>query len=610
MKWITQNQASACLLGLALLAGCGVGLALWTRLPSVQPNVRSFLTGDAAPCFWEPVAQADSSGPPAANTAQVLNVNRIRVGISDDAMTAQEYPEAIVSANGPFVVLDQATQQPVWQGQAWQQVQVTRNRNGFWLMPRHGTQANQTLGSFQGPLRLLPQGPNTFLRLPAITRKGNIPSYRGELSVEVAYSAPNKLAVVNTLDLNDYLRAVVPNELPMRFGKEAVKAQAVAARNYALRPRTKPWPQFDICDSQFCQAYYGQQTETPGTDAALAETEGLLALYRGEPILALYSSSHGGHSEAYENVFADPQTGRFPGQPLPYLQARPDQPEGAGLYGNLAQESNAQRFYSEKPASFDQLSSLYRWQRQWSWSSLQTELQQALRTLSADPLTRNAIDPPLGPTEPLGRLNDLAITRRGYSGKAMTLTLWTDRGVWTVQKEFTIRKVLAHQGKMLPSANIVLRRLTDTAGQPVGLTVLGGGFGHGVGMSQYGASYLSEQLHWPFERILQQYYTGIAIGTIPLHGHTQQSELTRFYGLRATGQLHLKTPGGLLHPVQLLLNGRRYEIEASPHPHVCAHLQGIAVQQSNTLQLLPHPQGEQLRLWLELVPAAPSSSGP
>ncbi|MDX2084451.1 MAG: SpoIID/LytB domain-containing protein [Candidatus Melainabacteria bacterium] len=445
--------------------------------------------------------------------AEMTSVNTIRVGLSDNSMQQQEYPSARIGATGGFRLIDQSTGQAILQGTAQTPVGIRVDARGF-IVDSVASPGTSTATRWAGPLRFEPEA-GSLLKLLSVTRKGQVPTYRGFLEVTRGYSSPTKLSVVNVLDMQDYLRAVVPNELPMRFGFEAVKAQAVAARNYAIRPREKPWPQFDICDSQYCQAYYGQQTESDGTDKALAETEGLVALYQGEPILALYSSSHGGHSEDYANAFSDPKTNRFPATPLPYLVGQPDTPEVTSRYGNLREESAARTFWSEASApSFDVKSSYYRWERHWPRPALEARLNQALATLCKDGVTRPFIQPTFQPGQSIGTLKRLQVLQRGVSGKVMTLAVEATNGTWQVQKEFVIRKLLGEANRMLPSANVVFSHLTS--GETLAaIRAQGGGFGHGVGMSQYGASWMSGQGS-RFPEILQHYYRGVAIGSIPL----------------------------------------------------------------------------------------------
>ncbi len=123
--------------------------------------------------------------------------------------------------------------------------------------------------------------------------------------VEVRAGAGGVTAV-NVLNLEDYLRGVVPNELsPGQFPQlEALKAQAVAARTYALRNLGQYKDRgYDICATPACQVYRGFGTEHPLTDQAVAETAGVVAEFHGELINALYTSTCGGHTEDGFNMF-------------------------------------------------------------------------------------------------------------------------------------------------------------------------------------------------------------------------------------------------------------------------------------------------------------------
>jgi stage II sporulation protein D len=143
-----------------------------------------------------------------------------------------------------------------------------------------------------------------------------------------ARANPNgALTVVNVVGLEDYLRGVVPNELsPNLFPDiEAHKAQAVAARTYALRNRGKFASRgYDICATAACQVYRGHSSEQPLSDEAVEATRGIVALYGGAPINAFYSSTCGGHTEDAENIFG--------GAGAPYLKGVACVPE-RGAWG-------------------------------------------------------------------------------------------------------------------------------------------------------------------------------------------------------------------------------------------------------------------------------------
>jgi stage II sporulation protein D len=144
--------------------------------------------------------------------------------------------------------------------------------------------------------------------------------YRGR--IEVFANTRGALTVVNVLGLEDYVKGVVPNELsaggfPLL---EAHKAQAIAARTYALRNRGQFMSQgYDLLPTTRSQVYRGLVSENPLSSRAVDETRGMIATYNGEPINALYTSTCGGRTEDAENIFNDA---------VPYLKARECAAEG------------------------------------------------------------------------------------------------------------------------------------------------------------------------------------------------------------------------------------------------------------------------------------------
>jgi stage II sporulation protein D len=130
--------------------------------------------------------------------------------------------------------------------------------------------------------------------------------YRG--IVELAVDSAGRLRVVNRVNLEEYLRGVVPDEMgPGVFPEiEALKAQAVAARTYAVRNRGQFADEgFDICDTPRCQVYGGADSEHPRTDEAIADTRGEVLTHDGKLINSMFTSTCGGHTEDVENVFPE-----------------------------------------------------------------------------------------------------------------------------------------------------------------------------------------------------------------------------------------------------------------------------------------------------------------
>ncbi|MEK7284024.1 MAG: SpoIID/LytB domain-containing protein, partial [Acidobacteriota bacterium] len=144
--------------------------------------------------------------------------------------------------------------------------------------------------------------------------------YRGVLETRVTRAG--NLQVINELDMEEYLRGVVPNEMGPGVYPElqALKAQAIAARTYIIANLGMFGEDgYDVCDSPQCQVYKGAGTEHPLTDQAVQETRGLVLTYGGQPIHALYTSTCGGHTEDGQLI--------FPEEKGPYLKGVPCYPE-------------------------------------------------------------------------------------------------------------------------------------------------------------------------------------------------------------------------------------------------------------------------------------------
>ena len=152
-------------------------------------------------------------------------------------------------------------------------------------------------------------------------------SYRGILEARV--DKAGRLQLINEIDMEDYLRGVVPNEMgPGQFPElEALKAQAVAARTYIVSNLGQFADDgYDVCDTPGCQVYKGAGTEHPLTNQALEETRGVILTYNGRPINAMYTSTCGGHTEDAALVFPEEKT--------PYLK-------GVTCYPEVEAESRA-----------------------------------------------------------------------------------------------------------------------------------------------------------------------------------------------------------------------------------------------------------------------------
>lgn len=389
--------------------------------------------------------------------------------------------------------------------------------------------------------------PSGLLGVRGLKRKGIPAIYHG--AFEVVQKPDHKgFYVVNLVEVEEYLKGVVPNEMPVRFGLEALKAQAVAARNYVLTPRTQAYKEFNVVDSVASQVYFGANTEADLATRAVMETDGIVALYDNNLILTLYSSTAGGYTESYAYAFSDPTTKEFPSISKPYLVAVPDKHE----FPTLEDEDKARNFYTQKVPSYDIESPYYRWKKEWAVGELENVLK---KTLVAQSKT-GFVSPAFKEGDDLGRIKDIKVMKRGTSGKVIELELMTSKGCYRISKELVIRRVFQKDNISLPSANVVFEKKLDNYGNVTDITAFGGGFGHGVGMSQFGAGYMATKLNQPYYNILRHYYSGISLGTKPVT--IEREEVTQEFWA-PVGRAHIVLVGQVPARLVVSINGKRHE---------------------------------------------------
>ena len=444
------------------------------------------------------------SGSPLFSDAQMSNIENtdlIRVGISTNDFSYYEYNEAVIASTGKFDIIDKA-KNIVIASSSGNDNFIFKVENGLLSVYKN---TNKIAKDITGPIRI--KSYDSPLQVVGLKRAGKPAVYRGEIEIAKAPAKAAKLSIINILPIDEYLKGVVPNELPVRFGLEALKAQAVAARNYAIRPRVKSYKQFDICDSVACQVYFGYGSEQALGNQAVGETKNLVALYGDEIILSLYSSTAGGYTESYENAFSEPGTETFPANPKPYLTGQPD----ISRMQPLNREQDARAFYLTSPSTYDNDSGYFRWTKEWTKQELEDTLNKNLNKNSYSDL----ISPKFIKGSTIGDLYRVDVLSRGVSGKAMIVQVMASNGTWTIKKELLIRRIFENNGKILPSANAIIDNYVDQNNKLAKVVFIGGGLGHGVGLSQYGAGYLSKN-GYTFDQILQHYYTGVSISTIPV----------------------------------------------------------------------------------------------
>ena len=390
---------------------------------------------------------------------------------------------------------------------------------------------------------------NGTIGITNLKRAGKPATYRGRIDL-IRNPQSKGFAIVNVLNLQNYLKGVVPNEMPVAFGLEALKAQCVAARNYVMKATEKYAPFYDVYDSVASQVYFGAKTEKELSNRAVEETDGLFSLYNGKLTLALYSSTAGGYTESYDNAFIDKSNGFFSNSPHPYLKAVPD------IVGmkSLSDEESAREFYTTKPETYDNDSPLFRWTREW-------EMNEFIEMLNKTMLEQKS-RPNFTEKDKFSHLKEVRIKQRGTSGKVMHIEIVTENGTYTFAKELVLRRLFKKNGKALPSANFVCDSYIDENGITK-IKFTGGGFGHGVGMSQFGAGKMGKK-GYKFVDILEHYYSDTTVGTLPV-------KLTSEYGKNISKQTFF-APSGMnaevafsditgLEEINMSVNGQKVKTE-------------------------------------------------
>ncbi len=449
----------------------------------------------------------------AQTQTRILPMRTIRIGLNPtrfsesgevlaefDTSTAQRHSRIVLTATGPFILLQSTCEEgsiPIAFGEAGEAFAFTATFGGIAVEFPSGI----TVSLITNSICIAPVASDVLLAVMSIRRRnlnraGNPfepPYYRGVLEIQRATGlGESGLRLINVLDLEEYLQGVITNEMPASFHPEALRAQAVAARTYALANRGRFASRgFDLDDSTLSQVYRGVLSEHPNGTAAIQSTRGLVVVRDGELIPTFYSSSMGGHTEGIEWIFNAPAD-QLPGSNAhPALRAVHDGDFPVPV--DLLSDEGALVFYSRSWDHFDSPqrsgNSRYRWVVTRSVEFI------AERLASTRGLW-------------LGTILDVIATLRSPSGRIAQLQIVGERGTVTLQGWRTLRDFF--QLLNSPSA-IVPRR--DATGRVTGFDLYGGGWGHNVGMSQYGAHGRGRSGQ-TFREILAAYYMGAEVVSI------------------------------------------------------------------------------------------------
>ena len=381
----------------------------------------------------------------------------IRVGIVVDQ------PSADVTSTGQWRVLgaDGAIVAVVDAGVAWH-LQTGDGPNDVRLV-RPDRPEPLTLAA---PVTIRPDQPAALVVIGGRRYRGDATVIRGSTGI----------TVVNRVPLEWYVASVTTAELGLRSpdARQAVMAQAVAARTYALHFRGRREALgFDLYATVADQVYPGADSEKPEVTAATRDSYGQFLAWRGLPIEAVFHSTCGWSTEAADQVFRN-------GPRLPYLRAVSD------------------RFGPGPRDYWCAASPNFRWTEAWDAAALTAVL---ARTLPAV----------LGPTAANlggGRVTDIAVTKTTPSGRVAELVVTTTAGTYTVES-WQVRDVLQTAAGPLRSTLFQLH-VEKQGGELARVEAAGAGAGHGVGMCQWGAIGRA-RAGQTYEQILATYYPGTSM---------------------------------------------------------------------------------------------------
>ena len=318
------------------------------------------------------------------------------------------------------------------------------------------------------PVTLRPDRPEDLVVIGGRKYRGEATLLRGSTGV----------TVVNRVPLEWYVQSVVAAELGMRAPdvREAVQAQAVASRTYALHYRGRREALgFDLFATVADQVYPGADSEKPEVNAAARATAGQILTWNGQPIEAVFHSSCGWSTEASDQVFRN-------GPKLPYLRAVSDQ------FGPGKRD-----YYCSGSPNF-------RWTEQWDGAALNAVLAQTL------PAALGAA------AANVGRVTDVRVATTTPTGRVLELVVATTNGEFTVPS-YRVRDVLRPAPDRQLLSTLFQLYVQRQGGELVKVTAAGAGAGHGVGMCQWGAVGRAKAGQ-RYPQILATYYPGTRLESL------------------------------------------------------------------------------------------------
>ena len=379
------------------------------------------------------------------------------------------------------------------------------------------------------------------IELLSIERSDGNPNYRGTIEIS---EEDQGLLLINELPLEEYLYAVIPSEMPTYYGMEALRVQAVCARSYAYRQlmANSLGTYGAHVDDSVSYQVYNNISENEDTILAVKDTYGKVIEYEDQVITAYYFSTSCGHTADVSGVWGSTTevpylTGKllYRGE-LSAAEEKKDNPKEE--FDDLSSEETFRSFIEATDVpTYDSSFNWYRWKVTIKAKDIKKVLEASLAArYTANPqliLTKTGEKDENGedryesiPVDSIGDIVDISVEKRERSGIISALLITGSKNTVKVLTEYNIRTLLApvydtlirqdesevDNLKLLPSAFFTLDKKNKN-NKLNSVTLIGGGFGHGVGMSQNGVKALAEEGK-DFESIIKYFYEGTTLGFI------------------------------------------------------------------------------------------------
>lgn len=348
-----------------------------------------------------------------------------------------------------------------------------------------------------GSVVVKPEAGTGKVSLLSLNRSQGIPSYRGMVEIK---GKDDGLTVVNEVLLEEYLYSVVPSEMPSSYPLEALKAQAVCARTYAYRYLLQPGlgDMGAHVDDSVSYQVYNNVAEHTHTTKAVKETAGQILYYQDVPADTYYYSTSCGYGTTVD-VWKNQNR-----EEVPYLQAAVIGSDSAGSPQDMMEEEEFSRFIEAvRESDYEKEEPWYRWMvavKDMSGKTLEEHLEQRYGINPQLILTLVREEFVSQPVRKVGEIKDIYCEKRLPGGVMDEVVIVTTKNTFKVISENAIRYVLHDgvsevvrqdgskviSGELLPSAFMVID-LVKKNGLVTEYQLRGGGYGHGVGMSQNGA---------------------------------------------------------------------------------------------------------------------------